>query len=307
MKAGIRKNVKLKRQRNGNFRNHWYGRYNIDGKTHDINLNVKWEGTPPASGLISDSGDQAFEISRNTAQITLANFVEEAQQKGNADHLVKKLIESKTGQKVENKKIEDLATLYGKYSKAIKQSSDDHIERNCSPTFQRFTEFMKQRNPEAKFLQDVTQDDADAFVSIERQMFSKGTAQHSILRIRNTFTRELPSGVVNHFERYKYSQTKGQVINRVPFTPAELVSLIKAAQSDPFMYPLIVTAMGTGQRQGDICNLKWSSVDLAAGVIKIKTSKTISSKSIIKMKIMVLFDFISVVFRGGTTRQCSRN
>jgi integrase len=40
------------------------------------------------------------------------------------------------------------------------------------------------------------------------------------------------------------------------------------------MYPLIVTAACTGMRRGDVCGLRWSAVDLAGGMLAVKTSKT---------------------------------
>ena len=45
-----RKNVRLKRQRDGRLRAYWYGQYREDGKQREINLNIPWKGTPPPSG-----------------------------------------------------------------------------------------------------------------------------------------------------------------------------------------------------------------------------------------------------------------
>lgn len=50
--------------------------------------------------------------------------------------------------------------------------------------------------------------------------------------------------------------------------------LLDAARDDRFLSPLVVCAAMTGMRLGDVCKLKWSSVDLSAGMIAVKTSKT---------------------------------
>jgi hypothetical protein len=58
---------------------------------------------------------------------------------------------------------------------------------------------------------------------------------------------------------------------------AELVThemMLDAFPEDAFMFPLVVCAALTGMRRGDVCNLKWSSVDLDAGMLMVKTSKT---------------------------------
>jgi integrase len=54
----------------------------------------------------------------------------------------------------------------------------------------------------------------------------------------------------------------------------ELQALVNAANGDDFMGGLITAAACTGMRRGDVCGLKWADVDLAAGMLTVKTSKT---------------------------------
>ena len=268
-----RKNIRLKRQRDGRLRAHWYGQYQLDGRNREVNLNVKWEGVPPASGKWRESGDGDFEISRKEAEIALDAHVEEARHKGRAEHLTERVIEMKTGRKFSNARIEELPALYRKRGK-MNGASEAHLSRNCDPTFKRFILMMKERNAKAEYLYQVTEDDAAAFVQSERAKYSKSTAQRSISRVLNTLGAFLPVGAANPFAQFKGSYTEGEVIHREPFTPDELSDLLDVAQSDPFMYPLIVTAACTGARQADVCHLRWKDCDLEGGMIAVKTRKT---------------------------------
>jgi len=81
--------------------------------------------------------------------------------------------------------------------------------------------------------------------------------------------------VVNPFQnlRLRGDETSG-AIHRKPFNTEELQKLFDAAAQDKLMYPLVVCAACTGMRKGDVCRLRWSDVDLIAGVINCKTGKT---------------------------------
>jgi len=95
--------------------------------------------------------------------------------------------------------------------------------------------------------------------------------------LRSAFSRLLPLGTQNPFAAgiaRKGSDEDGDTVHRRPFTAPELTALFEAARPDPFLFPLVVTAACTGLRRGDVCRLKWSAVDLRAGVVAVKTSKT---------------------------------
>jgi integrase len=46
------------------------------------------------------------------------------------------------------------------------------------------------------------------------------------------------------------------------------------AKDDEFLYPLFAIGINTGLREGDICQLRWSEIDLDGGWIARKTAKT---------------------------------
>ena len=70
--------LELRTGRGGEVRPYWYGRYiRQNGTKATVNLNVKVEGKPPVSGLLSDTGDAAFERSRERAVAALTVMREE--------------------------------------------------------------------------------------------------------------------------------------------------------------------------------------------------------------------------------------
>jgi integrase len=59
---------------------------------------------------------------------------------------------------------------------------------------------------------------------------------------------------------------------REAFSPDELKTIFD--NLDGFTRPLFMMAVWTGLREGDICTLKWSDVDIERRIISRKTRKT---------------------------------
>jgi len=269
-----RKSVRLKRQRDGSLRANWYGQYREDGKQREINLNIPWRGTPPASGKWSDPGSTRFEASRKEAEAALAAHVEEARHKGRSEHLTERLIESKTGRAVEYARLADLPDRWRSLGREAPVSERYLV--GCDARFRRFIDFMQTRNPSAVYLYEVTPEDAAAFVADLRKRLARNSAGATVRLLNKSLDRFLPVGAANPFAAFVGGRGngKGETIHRRPFTPEELQALLDAARDDDFMHPLITAAACTGMRRGDVCKLQWRDVDLDAGMLAVKTSKT---------------------------------
>ena len=99
--------LEFRRGRDGAFLPNWYGRVEVDGKSKVVNLKVKVRGQRPPT--LRQQGDALFEASREQAQDRFDEFQADARDKGSAAHLTKRLIQFKTGRKVEYVKLGDLA------------------------------------------------------------------------------------------------------------------------------------------------------------------------------------------------------
>ena len=264
----------LKQQRNGIFRPHWYGDTWIDGKRVVINLAVPVRGTPPASGSLRDTGDARFEASRRAAEAALKSYIEDARHKGRAEHLTERLIESKTGRHVEYARLGALPALWRNLGREI--PACEQYLAGCDVRFKNFTAFMRDANPTAVYLYEVTSENAAAFVASVQAQLARNTARANIRLLNKAFSRFLPVGSANPFASFvgRRANGEGETIHRKPFTLEELKVLLDTAREDDFMYPLIIAAACTGMRRGDVCALRWSAVDLKNGMLAVKTSKT---------------------------------
>jgi integrase len=264
----------LKTQRDGTLRPYWYGVYTEEGKRKVINLDVPVKGTPPPDMSLKEMGDSTFERSRALAESALKRVSDEIHNKGRAEHLTERLIESKTGQAVQYTWIDALAERWRNLGREAK-TTEAHL-KNCDEIFSRFVEFMRNRKPAAKHLYEVNAEDAAAFVAVLQMTLARKSVRDNVKLLNKAFERFLPVGAVNPFAGLVGHRAAGEseTIHRKPFSEAELRAILDAAKDDPFMYPLIVTAACTGMRRGDVCELKWEDVDLKEGMLAVKTSKT---------------------------------
>jgi len=262
----------MKRQRDGqSWRKHFYGQYEVDGKRFVVNTNVPWKGTAPES--LRAMGDVKFERSRTEAEGELQRMVDEAQSKGRADHLTERLIKSKTGKAVEYVKIADLAARWRKMERR-RVVSERHFV-SCDAVFAKFAAFVQEHNPEAVFLYSITSNDAAAWLRKMQSQYSAKTVSEYHQLVRSAVNRFLPAGCISPFANVARGQkSDGETVHRKPFSADELQRLLETARGDSFMYPLVVTAACTGMRRGDVCKLCWDSVNLAEGVLIVKTSKS---------------------------------
>ena len=264
----------LRRQRNGTFRSDWYGEYKDEsGKRTIINTGVKWAGSPPCSGSLRDIGDASFERSRERAQAVLDNYRGEARHKGNAAHLVERLIETKTGRAVEHTKIAELANKW--VSPARRKSITDQHAKVTEAEFQRFLTFLSKHKSEAVYLYEVTHAEAEAYAKDLFDSLAPRTARGHLALLRNAFEKFMPIGASNPFESIIVPKTaKDATVHRRPFTVAEIQAILEAAADDDMMRDLITAAACSGLRRGDLCTLTWKSVDIPGGMLTVKTSKS---------------------------------
>lgn len=263
--------LELRKGRDGELITHWFGRYkDKNGKRICKALTTPIDGSPPASLSLKDTGNKAFEDSRKAASDELKGFRTAARKMGRAIHLTEDLIEEKTGRAVEYVKLADLPAKWRALGRESEPTKDWLAW--CDTIFTRFAQTVK-----CEYLHEVTPEQAVSYVECLRKDFTRRTAKGAAQLLKSAFTRLLPLGTSNPFGgeiTRRGTDTGGEVIHRRPLTEPELVTLFNTARPDPFLFPLTVCAALTGMRIGDVCQLTWQSVDLRAGVIAVRTSKT---------------------------------
>lgn len=186
-----------------------------------------------------------------------------------------------------------------------------------------FLAFAQGRHPEAKFVNDVTDTIAQAYIQHLRdhgkyqkkiryrrkhdKTSTEYTSENRQLSPRtvNGYHKALqyifdvigePAGVgTNPFKGIPKLDMKGHTEHREAFTPEELQEI--GEKADEFVLALFAIGTSTGLREGDICTLKWSEIDLNSGWITRRTSKT---GSIVTIPILThLRSFLSALPRDG--------
>jgi integrase len=117
---------------------------------------------------------------------------------------------------------------------------------------------------------------------------SNGTCNSYLVILKSIFQRFIDEKFIfeNPFESIKRLD-KNQV-DREAFTDEELVKIKEYAND--FIYPIFIIGLSTGFREGDICTLRWSDVDLKSRIVTRETKKT-GAKVIIPL-MPQLFQFL---------------
>ena len=105
---------------------------------------------------------------------------------------------------------------------------------------------------------------------------SKRTISDYLKNLRNVFNIILKEkGILeNPFNEIAIKGLKKDKESRKAFFPEEL-KLIGEKGKDSYLYPLFLTGISTGLREGDICKLKWQNVHLKTGWLRnVEISKT---------------------------------
>ena len=269
--------IELRTGRNGKLRSTWYGRYEVNGKRYTLNLGVRVAGTPPASLSLRDEGDNAFERSRAQALERLNKTIAEAKQKNDSAHLVERIYEIKTGERIRTVALTSLPAEWQRIPR--RRKPNERYAAQCRSTLARFAAFVLSQNPKADEMAHVTRDVARAFMEAESMRGVTAKTWNDTLKLlRATFKHLLPAGSINPFSNMPTREM--ETVFRKPFTPEELKAIVDAAREDDFIRPILITGMCTAMRRGDCCLLKWEDVDLARRFITVKTAKTGATVSI---------------------------
>ena len=258
----------------GKVRRTWYGQYRENGAWKVTKLTTPMRGERIPFRL-SEKGDEAFERSRALAQAEFDRFEAERGVKGCTEHLTRVLIESKSGKKVEDVRLDELAAKWKSMPRSY--TPTEKCTQNAELYFTRFAQHAK-----VTYLYEVTQEMASTFFDKTRKEYSWSTTKSIMSILKSAFARFLPSGAINPFATIikRNRELNAIRVNRRPLSDNELAALIETSQADPMLHALVVTTACTGMRIGDVCNLKWESVDLRSGFINVLTAKAGKSVTI---------------------------
>ena len=256
----------------------WYGRY--------TDAMGKRKCTPlcPLNGVAfsrsaNGPGDADYIASREIAKKELEALVAEAQ-KGRIDTKVALAIyHDRTGDKMVVTPIEKLVNLSAKYEEGRKIT--DEWKAWKRKVISDFVEWAKEKKLHNAM--DVKKDIAKKYLrklytpDAEKNVLTASTLRRAQAVLAEIFEQALPEGASNPWRAKGVAvetDEKDHEYNRTPLTEKQVGQLLKVAENDPTTYDLIVAALSTGLRRGDVCTLTWEGIDLKENVLERTTSKT---------------------------------
>ena len=261
--------LEITRKKDGTLRSKWwYGRFELNGKTKCVNLDVEIKGKVPKT--LKEIGNPLFERSRAQAQVKLDGLVREARSRKAAEKHLEDLYELKSGAELRYAQLTELEMLWDQ--QPTKKARSPQWIKNQHSSLKAFREHIEKLYPNVQTLAQVTPTMAREWMrTYEEKNLCAETYNHKLVLLRSLFVQGNDTGVL-HNPFGGIPTKKKQTIHRQPFTPDELTEILKHCCE--ITRPVFITGMCTAMRRGDCCMLKWESVDLKNGFITINTSKT---------------------------------
>lgn len=254
----------------------WKGKWHENGRTFCVTLNL-WRGTPPPRG--EKKGDERFEESRVEALVKL----KEAMAKRRDEPAVQRLelvaqearMRAALSRKPRKVLLSDLVLAWDKAPHKKAEISKERRDRIHS-VIRRFVKFMSARFPSVRLATDVEADHFSSFLDDVEKTGCTGRTWNDVLDILREVIRQTRTEGPGYTEYLSLLPHKDQTpVSRDPLTDEELAAIFAAAQEvDRELYPVLLAAVATGMRRGDLALLKWESVDTAEGFISCRTRKT---------------------------------
>jgi integrase len=249
----------------------WYGRVRIKGRKISKNLGVEVRGIIPAS--LAEPGDLAFERSRAKAQAALEKLQLDIKKRGAAEELVQTIHEIRTGVRIRSIALDGVSQRW----KALprRRALSPKYVKQTERWMERFVSFLHDRYPSVKEMADVQVEGAQGFFGAEMTRgVSAKTYNNTLIFLRSCFGSLRKAGGLTENPFDGIPTREEDTVFRKPFNADELAAIVQAATKQPFVQPIIITAICTAMRRGDCCMLLKTAVDLPGRFIQVKTSKT---------------------------------
>lgn len=266
--------LELRRNRDGTLRPTFYGRYlDKHGKLKCINLRMPIRGKPPET--LHVTGDKPFEDSRADAEAKLQEYMQEGKSARNQRYWAEKVYELKSGGELTSTPLEKFSEQAWAAIGHRKHRVSDSYHTYVTDVLDRFVRFMQTEFPKVKETAVVRSEHVRAFMNAEDKRKVSVRTWNGALGVMKSAFRYLEPNSDAYTAYLMNAKGRGdETIHREPFKQEEIKAVLAAVKDDELMRPLITTALCTAMRRGDCALLKWSSVNLAGGWIKVKTQKT---------------------------------
>ena len=275
--------LKIQKNADGTFRSTWWGRLSVKGKRRETNLGIPIEGTIPVDAegnvRLSAKGDAAFEKSRKAAQKAFEAWRKEMQK--DPAELQRTAHKARTGEDLEGLPLSKLYTYWRHNVIRAKNPSAVWcgVIKNWLTRFAAFCQAeARKHGKRCETANDITLEIASAWFEEIKASYAWETVSKLKHLVSSTFI-SLHANKLAAKNPFANIQLRGggtgenKKVSRKALTADELEKVLAYARGDEVLYPIVVAAACTGMRLGDVCNLKWSDVDMKQGLIECVTAK----------------------------------
>ncbi len=158
----------------------------------------------------------------------------------------------------------------------------EHRLKLCDATFRAFARFIQKRgqspsnrglSPSVVNLSDITPELAQDYFDDLCTHYAWTTVKGKMALLARAYAHFSPGDRPNPFKVITRTPKAPDNIQKPsPLTRSQIDALLHPARKDAFFHPLIVTALCTGLRIGDVCTLKWANVNLADETLSVPTT-----------------------------------
>jgi integrase len=150
--------------------------------------------------------------------------------------------------------------LYSRPNKRAPKRDETSLTQHLKPFFK------------DKGLAEITAQDIEAYKAMRAAEVEPGTINRELACLRTLLNKavewgKLESNPMAKVRRFKEPPPRDRFLTR-----EEARRLVDAA--GPSLRPIVIVALGTGMRRGEIFALKWTDLDFARGIISIMMSKS---------------------------------
>ncbi len=121
-------------------------------------------------------------------------------------------------------------------------------------------------------LQTITAEKIERFKVVRKAEVSPATVNRAISCLKTLLNKavewgKLPASPAARVKKFREPAGRERILS-----PEEARRLLDAAS--PELRPVLITALGTGMRRGEILALKWTDLDFVRGIISVRMSKS---------------------------------
>jgi len=163
--------------------------------------------------------------------------------------------------------------------------AEEFLEIHCKPNHKNYKNWatsninILKRNFSGKYLHEITPLVVEEYKSKRVQEVSAASVNRSLTTLKSLFNRAIDWGKFdgeNPVRKVKFFKEENHRLRYLE--KEEIVKLLSVCRG--YLKPIVIVALNTGMRRGEILPLKWSDIDFKRGIIHLLNTKNSDARQI---------------------------